>query len=126
MYKFYLMQLNMRLVSMGLLEMLLDQRIYYPSMIGIHPMIPTAILLAALTGGPQPLHDVILMGVALTGWSVGTMCSVSSMSVVVCAGLFRVPAWRLMISPNLLFAAAVMGIATIVLSALQILLGHFP
>ncbi|HCI48224.1 MAG TPA: hypothetical protein DFI00_13100 [Rhodospirillaceae bacterium] len=99
---------------------------FLPSMIGIHPMIPTAILLAALTGGPQPLHDVILMGVALTGWSVGTMCSVSSMSVVVCAGLFRVPAWRLMISPNLLFAAAVMGIATIVLSALQILLGHFP
>tara|TARA_Y100000588_G_scaffold179018_1_gene192915 strand:- start:1177 stop:2082 length:906 start_codon:yes stop_codon:yes gene_type:complete len=99
---------------------------FLPSMIGIHPMIPTAILLAALTGGPQPLHDVVLMGVALTGWSVGTMCSVSSMSVVVCAGLFRVPPWRLMISPNLLFAAAVMGIATIVLSALQILLGHFP
>ncbi|MEO0392735.1 MAG: hypothetical protein AAF213_05755 [Pseudomonadota bacterium] len=99
---------------------------FLPAMIGIHPMIPTAILLAALTTGPQPLADVVLMGVALTGWSAGTMCSVSSMSVVVCSGLFRVPAWRLMVSANMGFALAVISIATLVLSALQFLLTQFP
>jgi len=98
---------------------------FLPAMVGIHPMIPTAMLLAALTTGPQPLADVVLMGIALTGWSVGTMCSVSSMSVVVCSGLFQVPPWRLMISQNLGFAVAVIGIATSVLSALQFLLGQF-
>ena len=98
---------------------------FLPAMVGIHPMIPAAILLAALTSGPQPLADVVLMSIALTGWSVGTMCSVSSMSVVVCAGLFQVPPWRLMISRNLGFALAVIGIATFVLSALQFLLNQF-
>ena len=98
---------------------------FLPAMIGIHPMIPTAILLAALTSGPQPLADIVLMGIALTGWSVGTMCSVSSMSVVVCAGLFRIPPWRLMISTNLGFAMVVIGIAAAVLSALQFLLSQF-
>ncbi|MBV6633494.1 MAG: hypothetical protein KI792_10750 [Alphaproteobacteria bacterium] len=98
-----------------------------PSLLGLHPMIPTAVMLAAMTAeGPSiglaPLNDLVLMGAALTAWSAGTMCSVSSLSVAVCAGLFRVPAWRLMASPNLAFAGLVILIATAVLSAVQFLL----
>lgn len=100
-----------------------------PALLGLHPMIPTAVMLAAMTSvepavmNQAPLSDLVLMGIALTAWSTGTMCSVSSLSLAVCAGLFRVPAWRLMFSPNLAFAAIVILIATGVLSAVQILLG---
>ncbi|MEM6902874.1 MAG: hypothetical protein AAF556_06525 [Pseudomonadota bacterium] len=102
---------------------------FLPALMGLHPMIPTAVMLAAMTtldpasGYTAPLSDLVLMGVALTAWSIGTMCSVSSLSVVVCSGLFRVPAWRFMLSPNLAFAAFVILIATLVLSAVQFLLG---
>jgi len=99
---------------------------FAPSLIGIHPMIPTALMLAALTGGAQPLVDPVLMGIALTAWSVGTMCSVSSLSLVICSSLFRVSPFRLMWSPNQLFALCIMLISITVLSAVQILLGPAP
>lgn len=93
------------------------------SLIGVHPMIPVALFLGALAGNDPVFNPHVLMGIALSCWTIGTMGSVSSMSLAVCAGLFRVPALRLMLSPNLAFLGGVLLIATTVLSAVQFLLG---
>ena len=82
-------------------------------MIGVSVLIPLAAGLPDLAGPP-------LMLVALAGWSLGTMNSIGSLSVVMAAASFRVPVEAVLFDRNLVFVA----VFTLVLMALLGLLNH--
>lgn len=72
-------------------------------MIGIHPIVPITLLLIAFAGLPPVLDHHVVMLAILCSWCLGTMNSISSLTVVVASSMFRVPRGRLIFGPNLLF-----------------------
>ncbi|NQW10456.1 MAG: hypothetical protein HQ481_11320 [Alphaproteobacteria bacterium] len=86
---------------------------------GIHPMITGTVMMAALAGSGLPIADLPLMLAMMFGWGLGAMNSISSLSVVTAAQMFRVRPMALAFGPNLLYAL-VFGIwTTAVLTALN-------
>ncbi|MEC7212150.1 MAG: hypothetical protein VXW25_09075 [Pseudomonadota bacterium] len=71
------------------------------SVIGIHPVITSTALLATFSGGGADVHPALLVQAHLIGWGAGTMSSIASLSVLTCAGLYRVPARRLVFGDNM-------------------------
>ena len=71
------------------------------SVIGIHPVITSTALLATFSGGGADVHPALLVQAHLIGWGAGTMSSIASLSVLTCAGLYRVPARRLVLGHNM-------------------------
>ena len=82
------------LVSTPVLMMLL-------SVVGIHPVITSAALLATFSGGGADVHPALLVQAHLIGWGAGTMSSIASLSVQTCAGLYQVPARHLVFGHNM-------------------------
>ena len=60
------------------------------SVVGIHPVITSTALLATFSGGGADVHPALLVQAHLIGWGAGTMSSFASLSVLTCAGLYRV------------------------------------
>ncbi len=71
------------------------------SVVGIHPVITSTALLATFSGGGADVHPALLVQAHLIGWGAGTMSSIASLSVLTCAGLYRVPARRLVLGHNM-------------------------
>lgn len=71
------------------------------SVVGIHPVISSTALLATFSGGGADVHPALLVQAHLIGWGAGTMSSIASLSVLTCAGLYRVPARRLVFGHNM-------------------------
>lgn len=71
------------------------------SVVGIHPVITSSALLTVFSGGGADVHPALLVQAHLIGWGAGTMSSVASLSVISCAGLYKVPARMLALGPNL-------------------------
>jgi len=105
------------LISTPVLMMLL-------SVVGIHPVITSTGLLAAFSGGGADVHPALLVQAHLIGWGAGTMSSIASLSVLTCAGLYRVPARRLVLGHNMAsgFAYAAGGGGLLVVANLA--MGH--
>ena len=71
------------------------------SVVGIHPVISSTALLATFSGVGADVHPALLVQAHLIGWGAGTMSSIASLSVLTCAGLYRVPARRLVFGHNM-------------------------
>ena len=71
------------------------------SVVGIHPVITSTALLATFSGGGADVHPALLVQAHLIGWGAGTMSSIASLSVLTCAGLYQVPARRLVLGHNM-------------------------
>ena len=88
----------------------------------IHPVITSTALLTIFAGGGSDAHPALLMQAHLIGWAAGTMSSIASLSVISCAGLYQVPARRLVFGDNLVagLALAVVGGAVLALASLVV------
>ena len=71
------------------------------SVVGIHPAITSTALLTIFSAGGAAVHPALLVQSHLIGWGAGTMCSVASLSVISSASLYRIPARKLALGPNL-------------------------
>lgn len=92
------------------------------AVIGMHPMITGTVMMAALAGHGMPIADLPLMLAMLFGWGVGSMNSISSLSVLAAAQMFRVRPLDLAFGPNLLYALVFGLFTTVVLTALDAVL----
>ena len=74
------------------------------SVVGIHPVISSTVMLAIFSNGGAAVHPALLMQSHLIGWGAGTMSSVASLSVITCARLYQVRSTKLALSQNLVTA----------------------
>ena len=70
------------------------------SLIGIHPVISSTILLSIFTTSHSDISGPLMMQAHLLGWCTGTMSSIASLSVITCSTLFRVPSSKLCFGVN--------------------------
>ncbi|KZD12179.1 hypothetical protein [Oceanibaculum pacificum] len=77
------------------------------SSMGLHMVVPTTVLLTLFGPAmPDATHMTLLALAALIGWSFGAIASMGSISFLICAKLFEVPARRLAFGRNLRFMLA--------------------
>ena len=72
------------------------------SLIGIHPVISSTVLLSTFTSTDLEISPPLLMQAHLIGWCTGTMSSISSLSVITCSTAFKVPTSKLCFGINTL------------------------
>ena len=70
------------------------------SLVGIHPVISSTILLSIFTTSNFHISGPLIMQAHLIGWCAGTMSSVASLSVITCSTLFKVPSSKLCFGVN--------------------------
>ena len=70
------------------------------SLVGIHPVISSTILLSIFTTSNFNISGPLIMQAHLIGWCTGTMSSVTSLSVITCSTLFKVPSSKLCFGVN--------------------------
>ena len=87
----------------------------------LSPLILTVVL-AALTSQPLTVAPLLLFQAMVAGWALGTMISMSAISVVTSASMFNIPPHHLAYGRNLPYALAVAGLVVAVLSGLDALL----
>jgi hypothetical protein len=92
------------------------------AVVGVHPMITGTVMMVAVTNSDLAVADLPLMAAMLFGWGLGSMNSISSLSVITAGRMFGVPAMRLAVGPNLLFAAAFGVVTVAVLTTLNAVL----
>lgn len=85
--------------------------VWLVSLLGVHPVISAAPLLAYFAPSLTVFDAVFVMQAHMIGWAAGTMTSFSSLSVVLVAELFRVPTATLSAGRNLVASGglAVLG-----------------
>ena len=76
------------------------------SVLSIHPVISSAILLAFFAPSLTVFDAIFVMQAHMIGSSAGTMSSISSMSIITVASQFRLPAVTLAFGPNLIYSGA--------------------
>lgn len=86
---------------------------------GMHPMITATVMMTAFAGSGLAIADLPLMLAMLFGWGLGSMNSISSLSLITAARMFRVRPLALAFGPNLLFTLVFGLLATAVLTALN-------
>lgn len=86
---------------------------------GVHPMITGTVMMAALAGSGAAIADLPLMAAMLFGWGVGSMNSISSLSLITAAQMFGTRPLGLALGPNLLYALVFGAFTTAVLTALN-------
>ena len=92
------------------------------SVVGVHPVISSTALLAVFSGGHADAHPALLMQAHLIGWGAGTMSSIASLSVIMCASLYNIPSRRLAVGPNLWAGFAYAGVGGLILSLINMML----
>jgi hypothetical protein len=89
-------------------------------LLGLHPMVGVSVLIPLIAGLPGTgLSDPVLLLVAVYGWALGTLNSISSLSVVLAAASFRVPMERLVLSRNFAFVLTFTALSTVLLGILN-------
>jgi len=89
------------------------------ALIGMHPMITGTVMMAAFAGSGLAIADLPLMLAMLFGWGLGSMNSISSLSLISAAQMFRVRPLGLAFGPNLLFTLVFGLLTTAVLTVLN-------
>lgn len=90
--------------------------------LGLHPMVGISVLVPLVAGLPGAVvAQPILLLVALYGWSLGTLNSISSLSVVLAGASFGVPIERLLLGRNLAFVLIFGAISIPLLTVLNAL-----
>jgi hypothetical protein len=82
-------------------------------------MITGTVMMAAFAGSGLAIADLPLMLAMLFGWGLGSMNSISSLSLITAAQMFRVRPLGLAFGPNLLFTLVFGAVATVVLTVLN-------
>jgi hypothetical protein len=93
-----------------------------PAMAGVHPIITATVVLAALTSQSLTVHPLILFQAMVAGWSLGTMVSMSAISVVTTANMFRLAPLQLAYGRNLGYSLVTAAVVVTVLSMLNTVL----
>ena len=93
-----------------------------PAMAGVHPIITATVVLAALTSQPLTVHPLILFQAMVAGWSLGTMVSMSAISVVTTANMFSLAPLQLAYGRNLGYSLVTAAVVVAVLSMLNTVL----
>jgi len=75
--------------------------VWLASVMGVHPVISTAPLLAYFAPSLTVFDAIFVMQAHMIGWAAGTMTSFSSLSVVLVGELFRLPTYVLSAGRNL-------------------------
>ena len=70
------------------------------SLMGIHPVISSTVLLSTFTSLNIEISAPLLMQAHLIGWCTGTMSSIASLSVLTCSSLFQIPPSKLCYGVN--------------------------
>jgi hypothetical protein len=90
------------------------------SLLGLHPMVAIPVLIPLIASLPRAgVSEPVLLLVAVYGWAIGTLNSISSLSVVLAAASFRVPMERLVLSRNLAFVVTFTALSIVLLSILN-------
>lgn len=92
------------------------------SVVGIHPVISSTVMLAIFSNGGAAVHPALLMQSHLIGWGAGTMSSVASLSVITCARLYQVRSTKLALSNNLITAFLFAFIGGLALTQINMLI----
>lgn len=81
------------------------------SVVGIHPVISSTVLLSLFSGSGSDAAPFLLMQAHLLGWAAGTMSSIASLSVITCSTLYKVSGRDLAMGANMItaFGYALMG-----------------
>lgn len=115
--------LHAGLVPGGLLLGGLLGAIVLVAVAGLHPLATVAITMALLTDGPPPVAPLVLAGLGLLGWALGTMIGSTSLSLLIARTSFALPARALSPGPNGRFVVLFGTLAIGVLTLLDALLG---
>ncbi len=91
------------------------------SLVGIHPVISSTILLSVFTNPGYEVSNALIMQAHLIGWCTGTMSSVSSLSVITCARLFNVTSTKLCFGPNTFIALSFAVVGGLTLSLIELI-----
>jgi len=93
---------------------------------GVHPVVTMTLVLVTLGGEASRLAPVVLLELGLYGWALGTMVSMSSVSIAVAAAMFRVPVPRLAFAENLRYVLMFGAVSSLLLAlANRALVGAF-
>ena len=93
------------------------------SVIGIHPVISSTILLALFSGSGSSAHPALLMQSHLIGWAAGTMSSIASLSVITCTTLYNVPGRDLALGANVYTAFGLAFGGGVMLTLINMMIG---
>jgi len=93
------------------------------SVIGIHPVISSTIILSIFSGNGSDAVPALLMQSHLIGWAAGTMSSVASLSVITCSTLYDVPSRELALGQNIYAAFGLALGGGVILTLINTLIG---
>ena len=93
------------------------------ALVGIHQIVLVTFLLTVFSDLPVPVADVILIESALVAWSCSSMIGLSAIMVATVTTLFQVPPEKIILGPNLKFAAGFAVASILVLTAVNAWLG---
>ncbi len=92
------------------------------SIICIHPVISSTILLTIFSSNIFDINHALLMQAHLIGWCTGTLSSVASLTVITCSNLFNVASLKIAFGENLfvvilfsIFGGGILGILNIII-----------
>ena len=92
------------------------------SILCIHPVISSTILLTIFSSSVFDINHALLMQAHLIGWCTGTLSSVASLTVITCSNLFTVPSLRIAFGENIfvvvlfsIFGGAVLGLLNLII-----------
>ena len=91
------------------------------SVVGIHPVISSTVLLSLFSGAGSDAAPFLLMQAHLLGWATGTMSSIASLSVITCSTLYRVSGRDLAMGANMITAFGFALLGGILLSLADVL-----
>ena len=90
---------------------------------GVHQIVSVTFLLTVFSDLPGRVADVVLIQTALVSWSCSSMIGLSAIMVATATTMFRVPPEKVILGPNLQFAAMFAAAAILVLAGVNALLG---
>jgi hypothetical protein len=73
-------------------------------LLAIHPIVTGTVLLVLFTSIPTGVADVVLMEAMLFGWALGTLISLSSVTIATGSAIFSIPPERLITKGNIMFS----------------------
>jgi hypothetical protein len=88
----------------------------------IHPIVSGTVVLVLFTSFPTGVADLVLMESVLIGWALGTMISVSSVSVVTSSAMFRIAPEKMVSRENVILVVVLVSLSVVVLSGLNLLI----
>ncbi|MDE0343043.1 MAG: hypothetical protein OXK82_07740 [Deltaproteobacteria bacterium] len=89
---------------------------------GVHQVVSVSLLLTVFTELPVRVAGVVLIESTLAAWSCSSIIGLSAIMVATATTMFRVPSERVILGPNLAFAALFATAAILALSGVNALL----